>query len=723
MGKLSRGLALMLVVFGGLYAGLGQWLSVSRGPATTSFEALRRFAATLDDQEMALAASLGAKSLALVSADKRWGHLERAEFEYRAAVANESAGHTANALALSRMAGRELAHAGDADINLVINVARLNGDLALNAGNKLEAACVYGLALERLGPDRVAHPEQRLRPHPALEALTGHLIGLGKAFASARAAALSNESLPLTSCNLAADFYAERKDYAAAASISDAVLAQAQNDKTLGPEIRSALLQDAAHIAELNGQVDVAKARAARAVDVLSGDQLGAPRVVALENLATLHSNWSDAKGAEPYLQEAIKLREKLNGPDSPELVPPLLTLGYAHLDTKDASNAESLFKRALSIANAKQANNPSATLEATLALAELYDNQGRAAEAADMHSKAAALQKSGVTLRNADVEDVPIVEPSAKHRLALFDIPYLAGKTSGEITVGLSAGPDADWAGKWPARTFAPASENFAAPLVYAPRADSNADAAKSAAPSLFFVPGQGTDLSVNAGRFAHLQAMIGPGQTPLLVAWTDGDAVTESLRNDRAEAQGARALTVELARAAAAPAEMPLTLIAEGRGAFVALTALGDLPPAQRAVIDRRLRRIILIAPDIEAPLLTAELAHIDRSRTRTIIYAARTARPLLASAAIYGSHPVGLNPMRLSRLEGVETIETGIGTDWAGWGALWSDALVADIAHAIKNDSPAAKRCGIAHMAAAQTANFYILNPQGCAAPATN
>ncbi|HXZ69218.1 MAG TPA: tetratricopeptide repeat protein, partial [Alphaproteobacteria bacterium] len=563
--------------------------------------------------------------------------------------------------------------------------------------------------------------EQRLRPHPALEALTGHLIGLGKVFASAPAAPLSNARLPLTSCNLTADFYAERKDYAAAASISDAVLAQAESDDTLGPEIRAALLQEAGHIAELNGQVDIAKARAAKAVDVLSGDQLSAPRVVALENLAELHTNWSDAKGAEPYLQEAIKLREKLDGPESRELVSPLITLGYAHLDTKDPANAEGLFKRALSIADAKQAKDPSATLEATLALAELYDTQGRAREAADMHSKAAALQKSGITLRNADVEDVPIIEPSAKRRLALFDISFLTPTTSGDITVGLGAERKAYWASAWPARTFVAASENFAAPLVYAPSAGNTA--AKRAAPGLFFVPGQGTDLASDAARLARLQAMIGPGQTPLVIAWTDGDAATEGFRNNRAEAQGARALAIELAHVAAAPAYKPLTLIAEGRGAFVALTALADLPPAQRTLIDKRLERLILIAPDIEAPLLAEELAHIDRSRTRTIIYAARTARPLLASVAIYRSHPVGLDPLQPSQLAGVETIETGIGTDWADWDALWSDALVGDIARVVKGDSPAGKRCGVAHMGGPRAPGAHILDPQGCALAATN
>lgn len=724
MARLSRGLALMLIVFGGLFAGLGEWLCVSRGAATTSFEATRRFAAALDAQDLPLAVTLGSKSLPLVSADKRWGASERAELYYRVAAANASIGRAAKALSFERMASDELAGAPDADLDLVINVARLHGDLALRAGNKLEAACTYGLLLERVGPDRVAHPEERLRPHPVLEALTDHLISLGKAFTAAPATPKAKASPPLTSCNLAADFYAERKDYTAAASISDAVLKQAENDKTIGPEIRAALLQDASHIAEFNGQIELAKSRAALAVDTLSGDDLAAPRAVALERLAMLHTNWSDAKGAEPYLQEAIHLKQRVDGVDSPSLISPLLTLGYARLDTKDASSAESLFKRALSIAEVQKSNDFSASLEATLALAELYDDEGRASDAAEMHGRAAELQKSGVTLHSADVEDLPIVEPSDKKRLAVFDIPYRDGKQSGHVEVALSATHNAGWMSAWPLGTFTPASENFAAPMVYAPRIDLAGETSGASPPNILFVPGQGTDLSGNAGRLARLQALMGPDSKPLLIAWTAGDAVSEALRSDRAEAAGERAVVAALSRAAQSPSTPPLTLIAEGRGAFVALKALGKLPPTLRAKVDERLARLILIAPDFDAALFTQELAHIDRSRTRTIIYAAKTARPLLASSAIYGAKPIGLDPAPVSRFKGVETIEIGSAGEWTDFNMLWSDALITDITSIVRGGPSDANRCGVAAAdAGANKAGRYVLNLQDCAAQVIN
>ncbi len=724
MARLSRGLALMLVVFGGIFAGLGQWLCVSRGPATTSFEGVRRFAAALDAQDLPLAASLGRKSIALVSADKRWGAAERAELDYHMATTSASIGQKADALKFARMASGEIASAPEANLDLAVNVAQLHGDLALGVGNKLEAACTYGLLLERVGPDRVAYPEERLRPHPTLEALTDHLISLGKAFAAATAstpATAEKTNAPLTSCNLAAGFYAARKDYTAAASISDAVLKRSANDKKMGPEIRAALLQDASHIAELNGQIDLAKARAAAAVNVLSGDGLEAPRAVALERLAMLHTNWSDAKGAEPYLQEAIYLKQKIDGTDSPDLISPLLTLGYARLDNKDAESAESLFKRALSIAEVQPKKDSSASLEATLALAELYDDENRSSEAAEMHSKAADLQQAGVALHAADVEDLPLVEPAAKKRLALINIGYASDKQSGQIEVALNA-PNADWVGAWPLSTFTPASESFASPMVYAPRMDRAGKVGEDGTPNILFVPGQGTNLSGNAARLARLRAFMGPGAKPLLIAWTDGDAVTEGLRSGRAEAAGVHSIAAALSRDARAHSMPPLTIIAEGRGAFVALSALAELPPAQRAKIDNRLQNLILIAPDIDAALFTQALAHIDRSRTRTIVYAEIMARPLRVSNMIYGARPIGLDPKQISQFKGVETIEIKGSGGWAGFGALWSEALIGDIARVVNRATPAGSRCGVAPDGA-RTANLYALDPQGCTLAITN
>jgi len=717
--KLSGGLALMLIIFGGLYGGFGPSLSVARGPAHSSFEAVRRYDTAQSHGAIGLASSLGEASLAMARQDSRWPASDLADLARRVAESDRAAGHIADALNAARIAGASLDTVAEPDKQLLIGVAEAHGDIALMSGNKLEAACSYGLLLERVGPDRVAHPEARLWPHPVLAELTKHLDAIGPRFAAGSPQAASGEgSPPLTSCHLLADFYAERNNYAAASEISDLVMGKLMA-ATIDPEIRAALLQDAAHISELDGNVAAAKTRLTQAVDALGGNGQKPALVVALEALATIHANWSDAKGAEPILERAIGLAQQLYGPDYPSLVSPLVALGYAQLDSGKTQEAEATLNRALGIAESESARNPSAALEPMLALSELYQDQQRKAEADALNARMAALQKAGATLKPADVEDVPILVPKAASRLAVFDIPFRSREASGRITAALAAPASAEWTKQWPDKTFVKASESFAQPMVYAPKLTRAGDADPTIGATLVFVPGQGTDLAAAAARLARLQGLIGPGELPVIVDWTDDTRLADGLRDDAAEHAGERALETVLAGIPAS--QQGVTLIAEGRGAYILASALANLTARERQAVDARLKHLILIAPDVPEATLRTWLAGPDGKSVQTLVYPSANARPLLIAKTIYGADPIGLDATRVAAL-GVETVDTSRGTDWLDFDQVASSALIADMASVISAGAPAAKRCGLVHERGAM-ANLFALDPSGCALPPTN
>jgi tetratricopeptide (TPR) repeat protein len=713
--KLSRGLALMLVLFGGLYAGLGPWLSASRGPATSSFEALRRYDAAASRGQAALAGALGGQALALAHKDSRWSPAQLADLARRVATTERSGGHDEAALAYARMATADVARANDASVSLVVRIAELHGDLALESGDRLEAICTYGGALERLGPDRITHPEGRLRPSPVLVALTAHLDSIGDRFAedAAPASLAAERAEPLTTCNLVADFYADRHDYAAAAGISRIVLDRVFADPSIGSEIKAGLLQDGAHIAELNNDVPTAEARLNMAIAVLQGKQQKPALAVALEALAALHSNWSDSKGAQAILKKALALKQQLYGVRSPSLIAPLVALGYTQIDTNDPSGAEATLKHALDIAQTPPRPDPSATLEVMLALNELYEEQGLSQEADTLSTKIAALQKAGASLKPSDVEDVPIAVAPADGRLAVFDIAFGSPHARGHIEVALNAPKAAPWTRSWASGTFVSASDPPNHPLVYAPRLAKLGDADPTIGATLVFIPGQGTSLASGAARLARLQALIGPGQSPVLIDWAADERLGDGVRDAGEERVGRLALESVIDGIPAS--RQSLTFVAEGRGANVLATALKEMNAEQRRTIADRLKTLILVAPDLPDATLQAWLAGLEKGRVRTVIYAAPTARPLLIAKALYGDTPIGLDPARVARL-GVETIEIGEGKPWADFDTLSSDALIADIGSVIKGE-PAGKRCGI--VAANQTGGIAKLSDDaaGC------
>ena len=194
--SLHRGLALALVMLGSAYVGLGPWLATGHGPAKTAFEGVRRYDTALQHARPGLASLLGEQAVALAQDDPNWSPGDLAALEANVAQSELAARHPARATKLARAA---TAQAGSTSLPLMIDVARARTMIALASDNGIEVACALGTLLEEIGLDRVAHPEQSIRPHPELQWLSGYISEIGpRLHASARAPAWSGDTLPLT---------------------------------------------------------------------------------------------------------------------------------------------------------------------------------------------------------------------------------------------------------------------------------------------------------------------------------------------------------------------------------------------------------------------------------------------------------------------------------------------------------------------------------------------
>ncbi len=391
-----------LALFGTAYTCLGLWSSTGHGPAKTAFEGLRRYDEALRHGRKALASTIGEKTIALAGADAHWSPTELADLAGDVARTELAAGRTAKAMAVSGVASASLAQMSpeDAGLSRLIDIARTRAEIALAAGDGFGASCTLGVLLEEVGPDRVSAPEASVHPHPELIYLAQYLSAVGpRLHAPPATAAAAEARTPLTSCELLADFYTTRQDYASAAKVSDFVVgATTKSEAQIAPELHAALLQRDARIHELQGDVPVAQARLEEAVDVLDTTKNAEARVYALEMLGTFLSNWGESGKALPVLHRALAIREANDDRNLPRLAPTLVALGYAELDSNDIGAAESTFKHALSVAQAPGGTSVSASVDALNALAELYDSQGRHDEAAKLKSDASKLHPASAS-------------------------------------------------------------------------------------------------------------------------------------------------------------------------------------------------------------------------------------------------------------------------------------------------------------------------------------
>jgi tetratricopeptide (TPR) repeat protein len=738
--SLHRGLAFALVVFGAAYVGLGSRLATGHGPLKSAFEGVRRYDAALGHDRPGLAASIGEAMLALARTDPHWSQRQLAAFEAEIGETELAARRIPEALELVRSASARLAEVEPSeaeDLPLLIDVARAHGRIALATGDGLEAACTFGVLLEQLGPDRVAHPEAGLRPHPELVALARHLTELGPSLRVPSAALAPNSAaLPLASCHLLADFYVEQKDYKAAATASEIVIAAAKSDNTLTPEIHAALLQERAHIHELVGDVKLAEARLEEAVGVLDATRNPEASLYALEALGTFLSSWGESERALPVLQRALAIRESRSERNLPRLAPALVALGYAQRDSEEPAAAETSFKRALELASSQHGSSPPTSLEALIALGELYRDQGRETEALTVTQDAAELERAGALFADEIKQPGNVLRMSEESMRALtlriafratgapasgrasdaFSTPA-AATTIGDVEVVLPVVDGAPWAALWPKDRFERVARSHPRLRVGEPELGSDAGGPSQA--RLLFIPGEGSSFAGGAERAARLQAVAGPDIQVALAYWASGAAPRGYLKNPAADAHARDEIAGLMRTLGTAQSDTPITLVAEGRGArhlSDILSAGGD-PPG----FAQRLEALILIAPQLSSAEMKALAGRFDPKRTRITVYAAENARALLAARDVYREAPVGLLAAPIAGLAGVEWIAAGIDQAAADFDTLASDALISDIGRIVRAGPAADKRCGLARVSEARAGDAYVLNPQGCRPPA--
>jgi tetratricopeptide (TPR) repeat protein len=729
-------LAFALVVFGAAYVGLGPWLATGHGPLKSAFEGVRRYDAALSHNRVGLAAALGEATLALARNDTHWSQHQLAALESEIAETALAARRISEALELARSASARLAAAEPSqgeDLPLLIDVARMHARIALATGDGLEAACTFGVLLEQLGPDRVAHPEASLKPHPELAALARHLTDLGPSLRVPSAAlAPDSAALPLTSCHLLADFYVEQKDYKAATTASEIVIAAARSDANLTPEIHAALLQKSAHVHELLGDVRLAETRLEEAVAVLDATPNPGASLYALEALGTFLSSWGESERALPVLQRALAIRESRSERNLPRLAPTLVALGYAQRDSQDPAAAETSFKRALEIASSEHASSPPASLEALIALGELYRDQGREAEAVTAAHDAAELQRAAAFFADEVKQPGNVLRMSEESTRALklriafratgtpasgrasdvFSTPA-ATTAAGEVEMVLPVVDGAPWAALWPKDRFENVARSYPRLRVGAPELGSDAGGPSQA--RLLFIPGEGSSFAGSAERAARIQAVAGPDIRVVLAHWASGAAARGYLKNSAADARARDEIADLMRTLGTAQGEAPIYLVAEGRGArhlSDLFNAGGDAPG-----FGERIAALILIAPQLSVEEMKALAGRFDPKRTRITVYAAENARALLAAREVYREAPVGLLPAPIAGLTGVEWIAAGIDQSAADFDTLASDALVSDIGRIVRAGPAADKRCGLARVSEARAGDAYVLNPQGC------
>ena len=733
--RLHRGLALVLVGLSAAYLSFAPWTAVGHGPTVSAYEALRRYNSALAHGRTGLATSLGEQAFALADANSHWTDAQKADLAAQIARTAMSAGRMETAVRLTRVASQKLEASGaqaEPELSLVARVARAQIDIALAAGAKLDAACAAGLLLEQLGPERLTHPEAMLRPNPELLELSEYLSGLSAAFDEQREPRVAAKSAPpLTSCNLLSKYYADHKQYTAAASVSRTVLAEIGQRTDLSPELRAALLQEGARIEELQGDVKAAESRLNAAVAVLEPSANSRARVNALESLGLFLSNWGESARALPVLQRAVNLRDTARRAEHGRVAPALVAIGYAQLDAGDAKSAESSFRRALGLATAKGTGDDAAAFDACVALAELAEDQNRSLDAAAwrkqaqeyapnedepydtaMHASVLRPSESAVRALSLTIPFHAAGEPAGGPAREAFSRPSPAS-AQGEIEVLLSAAPSESFAAKWPDTKFVHASRFKLSGWTGAPKLALKSDALRDA--TVLFIPAEGTTLTESAQRAAKLQAFLGNGYRVAFVQWGAQPAIRGALFDAMSEQIGRHEIANAIRALGANRPDAKLSVIAEGRGARL----LGDVMSAD-ATTASHVRSLTLIAPEVTKEEITRLLSHFDGKPARATVYAAPTASSLGIVREVYGLASVGASAQPVAAFAGTEWIEIGVGKPWADFQTLASDALLADLSSTLILARPARERCGVAQVNEGTNGPAYVLNPNGCSAP---
>ena len=109
---------------------------------------------------------------------------------------------------------------------------------------------------------------------------------------------------------------------------------------------------------------------------------------------------------AEPLHKRALAIREKVFGPNHPEVAQTLNNLGVLYANEGRYAEAEPLYKRALEIRIASYGADHLTTAETRQNLATLYYAQGRYDEAAPLYEQALKVEEKALGSRSPLARD-----------------------------------------------------------------------------------------------------------------------------------------------------------------------------------------------------------------------------------------------------------------------------------------------------------------------------
>lgn len=113
-----------------------------------------------------------------------------------------------------------------------------------------------------------------------------------------------------------------------------------------------------------------------------------------LVNLGTLNRDAGEHQEAEARFTRSLSIMRRYLGDDHPDVAKVIYNLGSLHHDRSDAAGAESYYREAIATYERSPAPPTSYVVFATDALAHLYDELGRYADAAPLHARVEALAK-----------------------------------------------------------------------------------------------------------------------------------------------------------------------------------------------------------------------------------------------------------------------------------------------------------------------------------------
>ena len=129
----------------------------------------------------------------------------------------------------------------------------------------------------------------------------------------------------------------------------------------------------------------------ARALGNVEGDRNYATTIDVLANAYAAKGRYLEA---EPLYKHALAIREKLLGPDSPDLAASLNDLGELYRVQGRNAEAEPLYKRAIAILEKAIGPEHPVVAQCLNNLAILYANEGRFADAEPLHKRALAIRE-----------------------------------------------------------------------------------------------------------------------------------------------------------------------------------------------------------------------------------------------------------------------------------------------------------------------------------------